>query len=111
MRKRDYLLELANIERFKHNLGHNLGDVVNVFPFQALSVPFLTPIFQKLIDVVRSSLPQAKSPVETSAIEKMIIFSLVAAFSSMADNYVACKIGLELLPGNPEVPLIASIYG
>lgn len=91
-----------SIHRIKEALGHNLGDVINVFPFQASCVPFLTPAFEELADSLSGLGETAK---------EAIIFALIMLFSSMADNYVACKVGLELMPDKPHIPLIAAIQG
>lgn len=91
-----------DVGRIKDALGHNLGDVMNVFPFQAGCVPFLTPVFKDFIDSLEGMDETQK---------EVVIFLLLMAFSMFADNYVACKIGLELLPKKPQIPLIASIIG
>lgn len=92
----------TSIHRIKEAVGHNLGDVVNVFPFQAGCVPFLTTAFKDAAEGLNSLGESTKEAV---------LFFLIMLFSSMADNYVACKIGLELFPNKPQIPLIASIQG
>lgn len=92
----------TDLNRIKAAVGHNLGDVVNVFPFQAGCVPFLTPVFE---DIVKS----LDGMEET--LREMTIFCMLMIFSMFADNYVACKIGLTLMPDKPHIPLIASIQG
>lgn len=92
----------TDVSRIKEALGHNLGDVINVFPFQAGCVPFLTTVFKDVvngIDGVDENLKEA------------ILFMMILVFSMFADNYVACKIGLELFPNKPQIPLIAAIQG
>lgn len=94
----------TNVDRVKGYLGHNMGDVVNVFPFQAGSVPFLTPMFQRAVEGLEAlGLPET--------VKEMTIFFALMLFSMMADNYVACKIGLELLPNKPQIALIAAVQG
>lgn len=94
----------TNVDRLKGYMGHNLGDVVNVFPFQAGSVPFLTPMFQRAVNGL-DTLGLHES------VKEMSVFFALMLFSMMADNYVACKIGLELLPNKPQIALIAAIQG
>lgn len=90
------------INRIKTALGHNLGDVVNVFPFQAGCVPFLTTAFKDLMEQIE----------KTGNFPKEVLgFLLIMAFSMIADNYVACKIGLEIFPDKPQIPLVAAIQG
>ena len=95
----------VNMERMKHQVGHNLVDVLNVFPFQASCVPFLTPVFKKAAESLNArNIPQA--------MKDMILFAAIMMFSSVADNYVACKVGLEIFPASKaHIPLIASIQG
>jgi len=92
----------TGVNRIKHALGHNLGDVIDVFPFQAGCVPFLTTVFKDVMSEVEKMGDFSK---ELSG------FLLIMAFSMIADNYVACKIGLEIFPDKPQIPLIASIQG
>lgn len=92
------------LNRIKNAVGHNMGDVVNVFPFQAGCVPFLITIFKDGL----SSLDKAGlSPAQKEA----ALFFALMMFSAVADNYVACKVGLEVLPEKPHISLIASITG
>lgn len=93
-----------DINRMKGALGHNLGDVTDVFIFQGLSVPFLKPVFEDIVHGLES-LGLGEQTREIA------MFFLIMMFSSIADNYVACKIGLQLFSNKPEVPLIASIIG
>lgn len=94
----------TDFHRVKKAFGHNVGDVLNVFPFQANCVPFLLPLLQKFVhkmDTVGLSNTQ----------KEIAIFLIVMAFSMVADNYVAVKMGLDLLPNKPQIPLIAGIEG
>ena len=93
-----------DVTRVGNALGHNMRDVVNVFPFQAGCVPFLVTAFKDGVDFLN------KKEVSPKKQEIMIFFAIMA-FSSIADNYVACKIGLELFPDKPHIPLIGSIVG
>ncbi len=111
----DYLTDLNNI---KGSLGHNLGDIVSVFPFQAGCVPFLTTGFKdiqslvsKLLDSPEFEQHVSGNPERKKQMMEAIMFLLIMAFSSVADNYVACKIGLELFPDKPEVALVPSVIG
>ena len=93
-----------SVNRIKAAIGHNMTDVTNVFPFQAGCVPFLTTAFKDGLG--------ALDQFGLSAAQKEAsLFMAIAVFSSMADNYVACKIGLELMPEKPHTVLIASILG
>lgn len=92
----------TNLNRIKSAVGHNLGDVTNVFPFQAGCVPFLTPVFEDLVKSLDGM---------EETMREMTIFCMLMIFSMFADNYVACKIGLTLMPDKPHIPLIASIQG
>ncbi len=94
--------KLTDVHRIKESLGHNLGDVVNVFPFQAGCVPFLVPVFKDLVDKLEG--------VDEN-LKEVILFLLIMVFSMIADNYVACKIGLQVFPEKPQVSLIAAIQG
>lgn len=93
---------MTSIHRIKEAIGHNLGDVVNVFPFQAGCVPFLTTAFKDAADALGNL---------GESVKEAVLFFLIMLFSSAADNYVACKIGLELFPNKPHIPLIAAIQG
>lgn len=94
----------TDIHRVKKALGHNIGDVLNVFPFQANSVPFLLPLLKSFV-----------AKMETSGLSELqreiAIFLIVMTFSMVADNYVAVKMGLDLLPTKPQIPLVAGIEG
>lgn len=94
----------TDIHRLQVALGHNATDVLNVFPFQANCVPFLLPVFRKVVDKL-----EAMGLSQTA--KEVFIFFLIAGFSMVADNYVAVKMGLELLPNKPQIPLIAGIEG
>lgn len=95
---------VTDMHRVKKAFGHNVGDVLNVFPFQANCVPFLLPLLQKLVHKMEAA--------GLSTTQKEIaIFLIVMAFSMVADNYVAVKMGLDLLPNKPQIPLIAGIEG
>jgi hypothetical protein len=91
----------TDINRIKGHLGHNLADVVNVFPFQSGCVPFLTPVLKEIIS-------KLEEQGLTGTSKEITLFFLIQFFSSVADNYVACKVGLELLPNKPQIALIAS---
>lgn len=94
----------VDMHRIKTAFGHNVGDVLNVFPFQANCVPFLLPLLHKFVHKMES--------MGLSSTQKEIaIFMIVMAFSMVADNYVAVKMGLDLLPNKPQIPLIAGIEG
>ncbi len=94
----------TDVNRIKTAIGHNLGDVVNVFPFQAGSVPFLLTAFKDAVSAM-----EAMGLSETE--REIVTFFMIMIFSMFADNYVACKIGLELYPKKPEIALIAAIQG
>ncbi len=94
----------TDVRRIKTAIGHNLGDVVDVFPFQAGSVPFLLTAFKDSVSAM-----EAMGLSETE--REIITFFMIMIFSMFADNYVACKIGLELYPKKPEIALIAAIQG
>lgn len=89
-------------ERLHHKVGPNIADVACVFPFQAMSIPLLQPEFEYAMHKLDYL------PSEVKDATAYLAFSL---FSGVADNYVACKIGLELYPDRPEIPLTASIIG
>lgn len=89
-------------ERLHHKVGPNIADVACVFPFQAMSIPFLQPEFEYAMHKLDYL------PTEVKDVTAYLAFSL---FSGVADNFVACKIGLELYPDKPELPLTASIIG
>ena len=82
--------------------GRNMTDIITIFTFQAASIPFLKTVFKDYLASLRH-LPKE--------IREAVLYLSIAAFSSVADNYVACKLGLELLPEKPEIPLIAAIIG
>ncbi len=84
--------------------GHNTKDVLNVFPFQANCVPFLLPLLQSFIAKLEHA-----GLSETQ--RELTIFAIIMVFSMFADNYVAVKMGLDLLPHKPQIPLIAGIEG
>jgi hypothetical protein len=99
-----------NLHRFKNAAGHEIGDVLNVFLFQALCVIFLLPVFKYMLadmeDRMRAyGIPQDR--METAR-EASTFFALFV-FSMFADNYVACVLGLELFPDKPELSLIPAI--
>ena len=97
-----------SINRIQNALGHNLGDVVNVFPFQAGCVPFLLPAFEGLV----SQLEALDIPgVPKEKVKEIGTFMMIMVFSMFADNYVGCKVGLELMPDKPQIALIAAIQG
>jgi len=94
----------TDVERIKHAVGHNMGDVIDVFPFQAGCVPFLTTAFKDVVwGLEKAGLPKT--------MQEVMMFFMIMGFSMVADNYVACKVGLELFPDNPQIPLIAAIQG
>jgi hypothetical protein len=104
----DYILKApartTDVHRIKTAFGHNIGDVLNVFPFQANCVPFLLPLLQKFVHKLEA--------MGLSTTQKeIVIFLVVMAFSMVADNYVAVKMGLDLLPNKPQIPLVAGIEG
>ncbi|MBT3864822.1 hypothetical protein HOE67_00570 [Candidatus Peregrinibacteria bacterium] len=94
----------TNVGRIGAAMGHNLADVMDVFPFQAGSVPFLITAFK---DAVSSM--EAMGLSETQ--REIVTFFMIMIFSMFADNYVGAKIGLELYPKKPEIALIAAIQG
>lgn len=94
----------TDMHRVKKALGHNIGDVLNVFPFQANCVPFLLPILKTFVRKLET--------LGLSELQREIaIFLIVMVFSMFADNYVAVKMGLDLTPNKPQIPLIAGIEG
>jgi len=86
----------------KASLGHNLGDIIDVFPFQAGCVPFLATEFKLITEYLNQF---------DELTRDYAMFLLIMGFSSLADNYVACVLGLEVMPDKPNIPLIASIIG
>lgn len=93
---------ISNLDRIKAAVGHNMADVLNVFPFQAGCVPFLLPLFD-------AGLKKLDDLGVSPAMKEQALFFALMGFSMVADNYVACKIGLELLPEKPHISLIAAI--
>ena len=81
-----------------------MADVLTVFPFQAMSIPFLQTVFNDYLHLLDSM--RLHQEVKDAA-----VYLSIASFSMVADNYVACKIGLDLYPERPEIPLTASIIG
>jgi len=65
---------------------------------------------KKSLEATIKSQPQMSPQAQETTIEA-VLFLLIMAFSSIADNYVACKIGLDLFPDKPQIPLIASVIG
>jgi hypothetical protein len=100
----DMWKKTLNVPRLKDAAGHNLADVINVFPFQAGSVPFLITVF-------KDALNGLESLGMTEMQKEWTTFFMIMFFSMLADNYVGCKIGLELMPEKPHVALIAAIQG
>ena len=102
----EYLQKLEWYNSLRHKLerayGPNLTDVITVFTFQAVSIPFLVTVFKDYLDSLKN-LPEK--------VKDTIVYLSIAAFSSVADNYIACKLGLEVYPHKPEIPFIASIVG
>lgn len=94
----------TDVKRIQTAMGHNLGDVIDVFPFQAGSVPFLLTAFK---DAVSSMEAMGLDESE----REIVTFFMIMIFSMFADNYVGCKIGLELYPEKPQIALIAAIQG
>lgn len=94
----------TDMHRVKKALGHNIGDILNVFPFQANCVPFLLPLLKTFVHKMEA--------LGLSELQREIaIFLIVMVFSMFADNYVAVKMGLDLTPNKPQIPLIAGIEG
>lgn len=102
-----------NLHRTHHALGPQLTDVGNVFPFQAASVIFLTPIFHDGYERLESAI--SDNPNVTAENRSVVLdaagFAAFDAFSGVADNYVAAKIGLDVFPDRPALVLAASIGG
>ena len=100
----EILDKATDLKRIRKALGHNMGDVVDVFPFQAGCVPFLTTAFKDTMGgLEKLGVPES--------MQDLIMFFLIMMFSWVADNYVACKVGLEVMPDKPHIPLIAAIQG
>lgn len=102
-----------NLHRTHNALGPQLTDVGNVFPFQAASVIFLTPIFQDGYNRLEETI-SGKEGVDDenrSVLLDAAGFAAFDAFSAVADNYVAAKIGLDIFPDRPGLVLAASIRG
>ena len=94
----------TDMGRMQNALGHNMADVVDVFPFQAGCVPFLLTVFNDGLKGLES-LGLSENEMKAATFIAIMIFSM------FADNYVGCKVGLELMPEAPEIALIASIQG
>lgn len=94
----------TDMNRIKAAAGHNLADVINVFPFQAGCIPFLVPVFKEALATAEKNGLKGIS-------KEITIFFMLQIFSMFADNYVACKIGLELLPDSPQIALLGSELG
>lgn len=113
-RRTNPLSNTFDTDRIKEALGHNLGDVVNVFPFQAGCVPFLETVFMHAKKGVEQGIRAMNIDPDTaygSAMLECAMFFLIKYFSNVADNYVGCKIGLQIFPQKPQIALIASIQG
>ncbi|RJR16211.1 hypothetical protein C4579_00655 [Candidatus Microgenomates bacterium] len=108
--------ERLNLHRAHNALGAQLTDVLDVFPFQAGSVVFLSPIFHDAFTMINSGLEslEENGQVDSQTLETVrdaITYTAILGFSSMADNYVAEKIGLDLQPYKPHLITPAAIRG
>lgn len=90
------------VHQMEHAYGPNMTDIMLVFSFQAASIPFLIRPFKDALHQL-DGLPEK--------IRDSAYMLGNAIFSSVADNYVAAKIGLDLYPEKPEIPLVSSIIG
>lgn len=100
-----------NLHRTHNALGAQLTDVVDVFPFQATSVEFLLPFFRKGYQAAQRKLNSQDSGLVQRLTFDAATYAAFAGFSSIADNYIAVKIGLDIDPGRPELYLSAGING
>ena len=114
LERADVVHNVFSIDRMKSALGHNLADVVNVFPFQAGCVPFLLTAFNHARQGIEAGVRAAGMDPETGVGQKVMevsMYLLIEHFSCVADNYVGCKLGLEIFPDKPQLALISSIQG
>jgi len=101
-----------NSHRLHNAVGPQLSDVINVFPFQAGSVIFLSPIFQEQFAKLRKSITgDEELSVRNSIIVDAASYLSIKGFSTVADNYVAAKLGLEMDPEKAHLVLAAAIRG
>ncbi len=93
---------ISLMRKLERAYGPNLTDILTVFTFQGLSLPFIVTVFNDWLDSMKNS---------SERIKDACVYSSILSFSAFADNYIACKIGLEVYPHKPEIPFIASIIG
>lgn len=98
--------------RFHNAEGAQISDVANVFPFQAGSVMFLSPIFQDLFGAIQRGIAgDSELSVSKDVALDAAVYASIEKFSNVADNYVAAKLGLEFNPKKAALVLIAAIRG
>ena len=100
----------TDISRMQGALGHSFTDVLNVFPFQSISMIFASPVFKEAFEKFDNLTDKIPNSVVAKIVNDAGKFGGITAFSSIADNLVGAREGFKLTD-NPALALIAAILG
>jgi len=101
----------------KTGMTHELEDILTIFPYQVMGIPHMETVLKDVMNVVDYVIPVSSDEHALlyggkTAVKDLISYSLIAGFSMVADNYVAAKLGLNIMPEDrPELAISAAIVG
>ncbi|MEK7572124.1 MAG: hypothetical protein AAB553_07685 [Patescibacteria group bacterium] len=103
----------TNLHRAHNGLGGGITDVLDVFPFQAGSIPFLVPVFDThIFPAAEKALASEDDPSMNAQMRRDFSnYAVVETSSFVMDNYVAADIGLSRRPDRPELIVTAAVNG
>ncbi len=102
---------VTDITRMQNALGHSFTDVLDVFPFQSMSMIFVSPVFKELVSKFDSVTEKIPVKVVRDIVNDFGKYAGITAFSSVADNLVGVREGYKFTEHNPSIALIAGIQG
>ncbi len=102
---------VTDVTRMQRALGHSFTDVLDVFPFQSMSMIFVSPVFKELVGKFDELTDKIPNKIVKDLINDFGKYVGIAGFSSVADNLVGVREGFKFTENNPSIALIAGIQG
>lgn len=98
---------ITDIDRMQKALGHSFTDVLDIFPFQSLSMVFVSPVFRSGMGVIDRTTAKIPNKTLATIANDAGKYLAIGGFSSYADNLVGVREGYD----NTDNPAIALISG
>lgn len=100
-RVKEYIKNVCDKEELEHILDQDIYEIMTIFPFQAMAVPFMSGTFTRIANGAEAALKNIKGFSEKAIDRSLDLFTylLTNIMSSGIDNYAAAKTMIQVDKG------------